>query len=109
MSNAWDNFTNWLSHDPADKPPSRDASSQFWNWLVNSPLAPSIGQNKSLSQMFQPAPPAGTKTKTDPGTSQDNLASLYESLFGKGAQSAQQGSAPAGYYTPDGVWINDGS
>lgn len=109
MSSGWDNFTNWMSNPPG-----------WLTGLTNDPVE--MAKNKKANQDFvdwfegffkppKPTAQAGTATATkDPSSSATDLASIYQSLFGPGsAASSGAATAPAGYYTPDGVWINDGS
>jgi hypothetical protein len=80
------------------------------NWFMNSPFLPELGLNQSLSQMLQPSPTAGTQTQqTATGGTNPNLQSLYQQILGAAGAAGSASGAPAGYYTPDGVWINDNS
>lgn len=85
-----------LTDDPAEMAKNRKANEDFVNWF------------ESLNP-FRAAPPAGSpSTLGGPSSSSTDLKSLFESLYGSGGAAAGS-SAPAGYYTPDGVWINDNS
>jgi hypothetical protein len=92
-------YFNWPAPDPET---SRGMTDEINNWLR--------GVGDWFQQVTAPSPPAGTQGETQPKTSSD-LNSLYQSLFGNLASQSGSGSggAPAGYYTPDGVWISDNS
>lgn len=89
---------NWQPPDPET---SKGMTDQINEWL---------GQvGNWFQQVTAPSPPAGTAGAGQPQTSSD-LNSLYQQLFGNlQSQAAGASGAPAGYYTPDGVWINDNS
>lgn len=105
-SNWWDNFTSWANQPWMMNPFNENDQTSYRPSDIWKMTQDRLG----LTGLLTPAPTAGSPTTSGAqAQGQQDLQSLYQQLYNQGVAAGQASSAPAGYYTPDGVWIADNS